>query len=70
MSSKSNFVPEETHFGWLPFPPKVRDGAEDGIERGVQMFAEILGKETKNVAAIFLEERVLAAVAAVAGRIG
>jgi hypothetical protein len=24
--------------GWLLPPPKVRDGAKDGIERGVQMF--------------------------------
>ena len=56
--------------GKSPPPPEVRDGAEDGVERGVQMFAEVFGEEAQDEAAVFLEQGVLAAVAAVGRGIG
>ena len=46
------------------------DGAEDGIECDVQMLAEVLGKEAQDKAAVLLEQRILATVAAVGGGIG
>lgn len=52
-----------------PFPPKMGDSAEDGVERGIQMFAEVFGEETQDVAAAFLKQGVLAAVTAIGGRI-
>ena len=51
-------------------PPKVGDGAEDGVERGVEVFPEVFGEETQDMAAVFLEQCVLAPVAAVGGGIG
>ena len=48
----------------------MRDGAEDGVERGIQMFPEIFGEEAKDMAAVLLEQRVLAAVAAIGCGIG
>ena len=45
-----DFVPK-----YLLLPPQVDDGAEDGIERGIQMFAKILGEKTQDMAAVFLK---------------
>ena len=45
------------------------EGAEYGVERAIQMFTEILGEETQDMDAVFLEQGVLAAVAAVGGRV-
>lgn len=50
-------------------PSKVRNSPEDAIERGVQIFSEVFGEETQDVAAVFLKQGVLAAVAAIGGGI-
>ena len=54
----------------LPLPPEVRDGAVDGIERGVQIFPKVLGEEAEDMAAALLKQRVLAPVATIGRRIG
>ena len=36
-------------------PPQVGNGTQDGIEGGIQMLAEILGKEAQHMAAVFLK---------------
>lgn len=68
--SPDEFIHVELVPGSLWFPPKVRDGAEDGIERGIQMFSEIFGEEAEDMTTALLKQRVLAAVTTVGRRIG
>ena len=78
-----DFVPEKSRSNWardrhavdlVPeesgTPSEMRDGAEDGIKRGVQVFAEVFCQKTQHMAAILLKQRVLAPVPAIGGRIG
>ena len=48
----------------------MTDCAEDSIESGVQMFAEILGEEAEDEDAVLLKPGVLAPVAAIGRRVG
>lgn len=45
-------------------------GANHGIKCGVEVLREVLDQEAQDMAAVFLEHGILAAVAAVAGWIG
>ena len=55
---------------WLLLAPAVGYGPEDGIQRGVQMFSEVLGEKPEDMAAVFLKQCVFAAITAVSVRIG
>ena len=50
--------------------PEMREGAVNGVERGIEAFRQIFGEETQDVAAVFLEQSVLATVAAIGGGVG
>lgn len=60
-----DFVPKK-----LRLPSKVCDRPEDGIKRGVQMFSEVFGEETEDMAAVFLKQGILPPVTAIGGGLG
>lgn len=43
------------HFEKLPLPLQMRDGAEDGIKRVVEMFSEVFGEEAEDMIAVLLK---------------